>query len=147
MKIKQISVFLENRSGRLAGVLGILAGVGANIRALSLADTNDFGILRLIVDKTDEALAALKEKNFTVRSTDVLAVEVPDRPGGLQSILQVLSTADVNVEYMYAFVTRKTEKAVVIFRFEDADEALAALKAAGVSVLDADTVHELCAMG
>ena len=146
MKIKQISVFLENRSGRLAGVLGILAGVGANIRALSLADTNDFGILRLIVDKTDEALAALKEKNFTVRSTDVLAVEVPDRPGGLQSILQVLSTADVNVEYMYAFVTRKTEKAVVIFRFEDADEALAALKAAGVSVLDADTVHELCAM-
>ena len=146
MKIKQISVFLENRSGRLAGVLGILSGVGANIRALSLADTNDFGILRLIVDKTDEALAALKEKNFTVRSTDVLAVEVPDRPGGLQGILQVLSTADVNVEYMYAFVTRKTEKAVVIFRFEDADEALAALKAAGVSVLDADTVHELCAM-
>ena len=146
MKIKQISVFLENRSGRLAGVLGILSGVGANIRALSLADTNDFGILRLIVDKTDEALAALKEKNFTVRSTDVLAVEVPDRPGGLQSILEVLSKADVNVEYMYAFVTRKTEKAVVIFRFEDADEALAALKAAGVSVLDADTVHELCAM-
>ena len=146
MKIKQISVFLENRSGRLAGVLGILSGVGANIRALSLADTNDFGILRLIVDKTDEALAALKAKNFTVRSTDVLAVEVPDRPGGLQSILEVLSTADVNVEYMYAFVTRKTEKAVVIFRFEDADEALAALKAAGVSVLDSDTVHELCAM-
>lgn len=147
MKIKQISVFLENRSGRLAGVLGILSGVGANIRALSLADTNDFGILRLIVDKTDEALAALKERNFTVRSTDVLAVEVPDRPGGLQSILEVLSKADVNVEYMYAFVTRKTEKAVVIFRFEDADDALAALKAAGVSVLDADTVHELCAMG
>ena len=147
MKIKQISVFLENRSGRLAGVLGILSGVGANIRALSLADTNDFGILRLIVDKPEESLAALKAANFTVRSTDVLAVEVPDRPGGLQGILQVLSTADVNVEYMYAFVTRKTEKAVVIFRFEDADEALAALKAAGVSVLDAATVHELCAMG
>ena len=146
MKIKQISVFLENRSGRLAGVLGILSGVGANIRALSLADTNDFGILRLIVDKPEESLAALKAANFTVRSTDVLAVEVPDRPGGLQSILQVLSAADVNVEYMYAFVTRKTEKAVVIFRFEDADEALTALKAAGVSVLDADTVHELCAM-
>lgn len=146
MKIKQISVFLENRSGRLAGVLGILSGVGANIRALSLADTNDFGILRLIVDKTDEALAALKAGNFTVRSTDVLAVEVPDRPGGLQSILEVLSKADVNVEYMYAFVTRKTEKAVVIFRFENADDALSALKAAGVSVLDADTVHELCAM-
>jgi hypothetical protein len=147
MKIKQISVFLENRSGRLAGVLGILSGVGANIRALSLADTNDFGILRLIVDKPEESLAALKAANFTVRSTDVLAVEVPDRPGGLQSILQVLSAADVNVEYMYAFVTRKTEKAVVIFRFEDADDALAALKDAGVSVLDADTVHELCAMG
>ena len=146
MKIKQISVFLENRSGRLAGVLGILSGVGANIRALSLADTNDFGILRLIVDKPEESLAALKAANFTVRSTDVLAVEVPDRPGGLQSILEVLSKADVNVEYMYAFVTRKTEKAVVIFRFEDADDALAALKAAGVSVLDADTVHELCAM-
>jgi len=146
MKIKQISVFLENRSGRLAGVLGILAGVRANIRALSLADTNDFGILRLIVDRPAEALDALKAANFTVRITDVLAVEVPDRPGGLQGILQVLSAADVNVEYMYAFVTRKTEKAVVIFRFEDADDALVALKAAGVSVLDADTVHELCAM-
>ena len=144
MKTKQISVFLENRSGRLAGVLGILSSIGANIRALSLADTNDFGILRLIVDKPDEALAALKAGRFTVLSTDVLAVEVPDRPGGLQSILEVLAAADVNVEYMYAFVTRKTEKAVVIFRFEDADAAFAALRNAGVSVLDETAVHDLC---
>ena len=144
MKTKQISVFLENRSGHLAGVLGILSSIGANIRALSLADTNDFGILRLIVDKPDEALAALKSGHFTVLSTDVLAVEVPDRPGGLQGILEVLAAADVNVEYMYAFVTRKTEKAVVIFRFEDADEAFAALQKAGVSVLDENAVHDLC---
>ena len=144
MKTKQISVFLENRSGRLAGVLGILSSIGANIRALSLADTNDFGILRLIVDKPDEALAALKSGRFTVLSTDVLAVEVPDRPGGLQSVLEVLAAADVNVEYMYAFVTRKTEKAVVIFRFEDADAAFAALQNAGVSVLDEAAVHDLC---
>ena len=144
MKITQISVFLENRSGRLAGVLGKLAGIGANIRALSLADTNDFGILRLIVDRPDESYDALKSDGFVVARTDVLAVEVPDCPGGLNGILETLTKADVNVEYMYAFVTRKTEKAVVIFRFEDTEAALAALQAAGVSVLSAETVHDLC---
>ncbi len=144
MKIPQISVFLENRSGRLEGVLGILASIGANIRALSLADTNDFGILRLIVDRPDDCAAALKAARCTVVVTDVLAVEVPDCPGGLRSILAVLADKGINVEYMYAFVARKTEKAIVIFRFEDADAAIAALRDAAISVLSAETVHQLC---
>ena len=144
MKIPQISVFLENRSGRLEGVLGILASIGANIRALSLADTNDFGILRLIVDRPDDCVAALKAARCTVVITDVLAVEVPDCPGGLHSILSALASKGLNVEYMYAFVARKTEKAIVIFRIEDSDAAIAALRDASISVLSAETVHQLC---
>ena len=147
MYVKQISVFIENAPGKLADFTRMLGEKGIDLVSLSIADTTSFGILRGIVADWEKASKLIEEAGYTVCLTDVLAVEVPDRPGGLQGILQVLSGADVNVEYMYAFVTRKTEKAVVIFRFEDADEALAALKAADVSVLDAATVHELCAMG
>ena len=129
MKITQISVFLENRSGRLAGVLGKLAGIGANIRALSLADTNDFGILRLIVDRPDESYDALKSEGFVVARTDVLAVEVPDCPGGLNGILETLAKADVNVEYMYAFVSPVNNRAVVILRFDAPEVAIERLSA------------------
>jgi hypothetical protein len=101
MKVEQISIFIENKSGRLAEVTDVLGKAGVNIRALSLADTSDFGILRLIVDKTDQAQKALKEKGFTVNKTEVVAVEVPDRPSGLCGILQILDSAGVNVEYMY----------------------------------------------
>ena len=143
MKVRQISIFLENRSGRLAGVLKEVGRAGVNIRALSLADTSDFGILRLIVDDVDKCVKALKDGGHTVSLTEVLAVEVPDHPGGLSGILDVLSTANLNVEYMYAFVSRATEKAVVVFRFEDINAALAALKKAGISVLAAETVYSL----
>lgn len=143
MKVRQISIFLENRSGRLAGVLKEVGRAGVNIRALSLADTSDFGILRLIVDDVDRCLQTLRAGGHTVSLTEVLAVEVPDHPGGLAGILEKLSEANLNVEYMYAFVCRATEKAVVVFRFEDSNAAIAALKKAGISILPAETVYAL----
>ena len=143
MKVRQISIFMENRSGRLASVLKEVARAGVNIRALSLADTSDFGILRLIVDNVDACVKALRETGHTVSLTEVLAVEVPDRPGGLAGILEALSAAKMNVEYMYAFVSRATEKAMVVFRFERIDAAIAALQKAGVSVVEAEKVYTL----
>jgi hypothetical protein len=143
MKVRQISIFLENRSGRLASVLKEVGDAGINIRALSLADTSDFGILRLIVDNVDACVSTLRATGHTVSVTEVLAVEVPDQPGGLAGILGALSAASQNVEYMYAFVSRATEKALVVFRFEQIDAAIAALQKAGVSVVEAETVYTL----
>ena len=143
MRVEQISIFLENKSGRLAEVAGVLAGAGVNIRALSLADTADFGILRLIVDQNDRAKQALKESGFTVGKTEVVALEVPDRPGGLAQILRTLNAAGINVEYMYAFVQRAGDNAILIFRFDDLDRAVAALAQAGVRVLGGDEVYAL----
>src|SRR3954453_17717469 len=115
MQVEQISIFIENKSGRLAEVTRVLGEAGVNIRALSLADTSDFGILRLIVNDREKAKEILKEKGFTVSKTEVVAVEVPDQPGGLSLILQALDAAVINVEYMYAFVERCGENAVIIF--------------------------------
>ena len=143
MQVEQISIFIENKSGRLAEVTRVLGNQGINIRALSLADTSDFGILRLIVDKTDQAKAALKEQGFTVSKTEVVAVEVPDRPGGLASILQVLDAARVNVEYMYAFVERSGGNAVIIFRFDDSAEAIRVLLASGMKILEGERLYRM----
>ncbi len=141
MKVTQISIFIENKSGRLAEVSRVLGETGVNIRALSLADTSDFGILRLIVDNTDLAKETLKECGFTVSKTEVVAVEVPDRPGGLSSILQVLDEANVNVEYMYAFVERSAGNAVIIFRFDDVDQAIEVLQANKITVLPGERIY------
>lgn len=135
MKVEQISIFIENKSGRLAEVSGVLGDAGVNIRALSLADTSDFGILRLIVNDTDKAFKVLREQNFTVSKTEVIGVEVPDSPGGLSSILQILDKNDVNVEYMYAFVERSGDNAVIIFRFDDVDAAIKVLSDNGVKII------------
>ena len=143
MKLEQLSIFLENRSGRVAEITGILARAGINIRALSLADTADFGILRLIVTQTARAVQVLREGGFTVATNEMVALEVPDRPGGLWSILTVLEGAGINVEYMYAFVHKATENAVVIFRFDEPDKASAVLRAAGVRVLAGEEVYAL----
>jgi hypothetical protein len=143
MRVEQISVFLENKAGRLAEVTRVLAEAGSNIRALSLADTSDFGILRLIVDDNEKAKKALKEGGFTVGKTDVVAVEVEDRPGGLNRILNILSTNSVNVEYMYAFVQHSGKEAVIIFRFDDIDTAIRVLQENGVKVLEGSTVYTL----
>ena len=136
MRVKQISVFIENRSGRLREVAEILGKSKINIRALSLADTSDYGILRLIVDKPREALTVLKKANFTLSETDVIAVEVSDKPGGLADVLNVLGNSGINVEYMYAFVEKSSENAVMIFRIDDIDKAVKALKAGNVTILD-----------
>ncbi len=141
MKVTQISIFIENKSGRLAEVSRLLGENGVNIRALSLADTSDFGILRLIVDKTDLAKKTLKEGGFTVSKTEVVAVEVPDRPGGLASILKVLDEASVNVEYMYAFVERSAGNAVIIFRFDDVDQAIKVLQENNITVLPGERIY------
>jgi hypothetical protein len=143
MKVEQISIFLENKSGRLAEVTGILAAAGVNIRALSLADTAEFGILRLIVDQNDQAKQALKDGGFTVGKTEVVALEVPDRPGGLAQILRALDVAGINVEYMYAFVQRSGDNAILIVRFEKPDTAIEALKRAGVRVLKGQELYAL----
>ena len=141
MKVEQISIFIENKSGRLAEVTQILGTAGINIRALSLADTSDFGILRLIVNDREKAMAALKAKGFTVNKTEVVAVEVPDQPGGLASILQVLDAAAINVEYMYAFVERCGDNAVIIFRFDETDKAISTLRAKGFNMLEGDRLY------
>lgn len=141
MKVEQISIFIENKSGRLAEVTQALGDHGINIRALSLADTSDFGILRLIVDKTDLAKTTLKEHGFTVSKTTVVAVEVPDHPAGLAGILKILDTAEVNVEYMYAFVERCGGNAVIIFRFDDHEAAIDVLTKNNVHVLEGERVY------
>jgi hypothetical protein len=141
MKVEQISIFIENKSGRLAEVSSVLGKEGINIRALSLADTSDFGILRLIVDKTDLANEKLKANGFTVSKTEVVAVEVPDQPGGLANILKVLDAAKVNVEYMYAFVERNAGNAVIIYRFDDTDSAIRILQENGITVLGGEHVY------
>jgi hypothetical protein len=143
MRVEQISIFLENKSGRLAEVTDVLAAAGVNIRALSLADTADFGILRLIVDQVDQAKQALKDKGFTIGRTEVLALEVPDRPGGLAEILRILGKAGINVEYMYAFVQRSLDNAIVIFRFDELDKAIQVLTGAGVRVLRGEELYAL----
>jgi hypothetical protein len=139
--VEQISVFLENETGGLADAVGVLARNAVDIRALSLADETDFGILRLIVNDTDRATYALREAGFTVRRTPVVAVEVPDRPGGLAPLLNALRGIDV--EYMYAFVRKSGEQALVVFRFDDLERAVATLRRAGARILDAAEIQEL----
>ncbi len=143
MHAEQISVFLENKAGRLAQVTRVLSGAGVNIRALSLADTSDFGILRIIVDDSPKAEESLKDAGFTVRRTRVVAVEVPDRPGGLHEILEQLQGNDINVEYMYAFVQPKVDNAVMIFRFDNTDAAVRTLSDIGVPVIKGETLYTM----
>ena len=143
MKVEQISIFIENKSGRLAEITRILGEAGINIRALSLADTSDFGILRLIVNDGAKANSVLKEHGFTVNMTEVVAVEVPDRPGGLSAILQTLDREAINVEYMYAFVERCGGNAVIIFRFDETDKAIIALKSQQFNMLDGSRLYNM----
>ena len=143
MQVEQISVFLENKSGRLSEVTAILSEAKVNIRALALADTSDFGVLRLIVDDTEKARQALKHNGFTVGKTNVVAVEVADRPGGLHEILTLLHNAELNVEYMYAFVRSSGDNAVMIFRIEKDREAVLLLESKGVNVIDGERLYRL----
>jgi len=143
MKVKQISVFLENRKGRLQEALETIAAAKMNIRALSIADTADFGILRLILPDPEKAKKALQKSNFTVRENDVIVVEVPDKPGGLASVLKILNDADINVEYLYAFVEKSGKKAMVVIRTEKIEPAVKALKKADIFVVPSEKVYSL----
>lgn len=143
MLVEQIAVFLENKSGRLAEITSILADNGVNIRALSVADTADFGILRLIVDKVETAKNALKENGFTVGKTNVIAVEVEDKTGGLATVLRSIHKAGINVEYMYAFVNKTAENAVLIFRFENMEKAIESLQKDGFTILNRKQICDL----
>lgn len=134
-KTRQISVFIENRSGRLAKITTALGNAGVNIRAMSLADTSDFGILRLIVDKTEKAREALVEHGFTVKVSEVIAVAIPDVPGALGVLLSLMERAGLNVEYMYAFVEKKNNAAVIIFYFDDTEKAIGILQENDVQVI------------
>jgi hypothetical protein len=134
MKIRQISVFLENRPGRLAALCRTLAEAGVNLNTLTLAETGEFGLLRLITADPDAARQVIEKSGYASTITEVVALQVPDRPGGLASVLQVLEAQKLSVEYMYAFSMRAGGDAVMVFRFDDMDRALAALQSAGVNV-------------
>jgi hypothetical protein len=136
MGIKQISVFLENTTGRLGEVTRVLAQAGINIRAISIADTADFGILRLIVDKSDAAVKALNDGGFTTRQSDVAAVEVNDSPGSLAGVMELFRKSQVNIEYLYASLEGQTGKAVVIFKLEDHDKGLKIIRENGLATVD-----------
>ena len=143
MIIKQLSIFVENKRGSLAEITKAIAEAGVDIRALSIADTTDFGILRLIVNKPDAAAAALKEKGITVSVTNVIAVGIDDVPGAFSVPMQILADNEIDVEYMYAFITRKSEKAYVILRVADNDAAAKVLADKGVEILTEEQLNEL----
>jgi hypothetical protein len=143
VKIRQISIFLENKSGRLAEVTKILGANGVNIRALSIADTTDFGILRLIVNDPELAHRVLREAGFAVSVTEVVAVEVADEPGGLARVLEMMQEANLNIEYLYAFVQKTPDAALVVCRVEQVDEAVAVLRQRGVRLLSEKEVYSL----
>jgi hypothetical protein len=133
--VKQVSIFLENRAGRLYEVTRLLASSGLNIRALSLADTSYFGILRLIVDDPEKALEILRKEHFTVSAAEVVAIEIDDKPGSLAGILGIFKEQAINVEYMYAFLARKPDKAILIFRFDDNEAVVKKLTAVGINLI------------
>ncbi len=143
MLAEQISVFVENKEGRLAEITAILRDAHVNIRALSLADTTDFGVLRLIVNDNDKAEQALRKEGFTVGRTKVLAVEVVDEPGGLNKVLDPLWMQNLNVEYMYAFANPKGKNAIMVFRFDDHEKALKILEERQIHVITAEEVANL----
>ena len=141
MQIQQLSIFVENKSGRLAEITEALANASVDFRALSIADTSDFGILRLIVDKPQEAVAALKKVNLTVLLTNVIAVGIDDHPGEFAKAMRILANNHIGVEYMYAFISRDKGKAYVIIRAENGDKATEALKTNGVTILTAEEIY------
>ena len=141
MLVKQISVFLENKSGRLAEVTKTLGSNSIDIRALYIADTTEYGILRMIVDQPEKALQALTDSGFTVSSTNVIAIAIEDHPGTLDQALETLSEGSISVDYLYAFVGRSSTDAIVIIRVENPQLALDKLKQTGIRVLSSKEVY------
>lgn len=141
MKIKQVSVFLENKVGHLRMVTEELKKANLNLRAISLADSETFGVLRIVVEDPEKAYKVLRAANHAVKETEVIAVEVPDKPGGLSDVLKTLEDCGVNIEYMYSVLERKTDKAVMIFRVENTDDVIAKLQKQNVRLLSSQDVY------
>ena len=142
MKVEQISVFLENKPGTLVHATRVLKENNINIRALSMAETTDFGILRLIVNDVEKTNKVLKDSGFRVSKTPVVAVEVPDKPGGLHNIMEVVSKEGINVEYLYAFVEKSGQNAVIIFRFDNPEKAIEVLLKNKFTVIPGNKLYE-----
>jgi len=143
MYTKQVSIFLENKKGRLADVTKVLSDEGVNIRALSLAETTDYGVLRLIVSDLERCMSALRAHGLAAQATDVIAVEVPDRPGGLHGVVETLDREGLNIEYMYAFVEKNGDNAIVFFKIDDGARAVDTLEREGILVLPEETIQNL----
>lgn len=141
MKIKQLSIFLENRKGRMKNALDVLEKGGVNIRALSIADTSDFGILRLIVPEPVKTKKLMEDNNFIVKVGEVIAVRMPDHPGGLGEILGILDENNINLEYLYAFVEDKDEMAIVLLHPENIDAGIDVLKKGGAQIVSAEDIY------
>ena len=143
MTVKQISIFVENKEGRIKKAIDALAKAGINIRALSIADTTKYGILRLIVSDNEKAIEALEKDNFIVKENEVIVLAVPDEPNGLNSTLSIFDEQDINLEYLYAFVSSKTDEAIVVMRLENMEKAIDALKDSNVKILETEDIENL----
>ena len=141
MQIQQLSIFVENKSGRLAEITELIGKAGVDIRAISVADTSDFGILRLIVDKPREAVESLREAGLTVSLTSVIAIGIDDKPGEFAKAMRVLADGDIGVEYMYAFISRDKGKAFVILRVLETEKAVECLEKNGITLLSAEDIY------
>lgn len=139
--IKQISVFVENKKGRLARITDVLGHSGIDLIALSIADTTNFGIMRCIVSDPDKAVTVLKQNGFTASMTEVIVAEVTDRPGGLAGILKALDEAGISVEYLYSFVRTPAQNALILFRVENIEEAVAALKGCNIRLMEEKDIY------
>ncbi len=141
--VKQISVFLDNKPNQLTGVMKLLKNHRINIRALSIADTKDFGILRMIVDDTDKAVDTLREASYAVAETEIVAITIPDTPGQLSRVLDILGEQNVNIEYLYAFLGKSDRSVSFVIRVDDNDAAYAALENSGIIRLTANDISEM----
>lgn len=143
MAVKQISIFVENKEGRIKKAIDTLAKENINIRALSIADTAKYGILRLIVSDNAKAIEALEKNNFVVKENEVIILAIPDEPNGLNSTLAIFDEKNINLEYLYAFVSSKTDEAIVVMRLENIEKAIEALKDSNIKILDNKDIKEL----
>jgi len=143
MVVKQISIFIENKEGRIKKAINTLALENINIRALSIADTTKYGILRLIVSDNEKAIEALEKDGFIVKENEVIILAVPDEPNGLNSTLAIFDEKDINLEYLYAFVSNKTDEAIVVMRLENMEKAIDALNENNIKILDENDIKEL----
>ena len=143
MVVKQVSVFVENKEGRIKKAIDTLAKENINIRALSIADTTKYGILRLIVSDNSKAIEALEKSGFIVKENEVIILSVPDKPNGLNSTLSIFDEKNINLEYLYAFVSNKTDEAIVVMRLEDMEQAISALKESNIKLLEHEDIKNL----